>query len=385
MTDKTLAQRTQQAVEHPLEPASVSGGRRISFLQPSGSPVSGPASTFLPNLPGLRSVARSRRHWLPRLRVFPARRRPPHPSAARLGAPVEQRPLASVGSPRSDPTLPLLDPAALRSLVEPEHRLLAGAVRSERLSVIREPPDTPRLASADSDSGVGESSCGTEGATERSTARSAANAEGEIYNSAPSAPGGRPLSFAGIPLIDESDEEDPDDPDTVAVASDDDTSVVADATLQRCPSSRRRPALLELSSVDESVGPVPAVDIDGNVTFTRSTRQNRLVGAVCVMNSKARLRGKKKMEGKMAVRAVLIIVAFLLFWLPLVVCAVVSESLLSTDFGRWSALLADLQVVTMCFCNLSVVANPVLYGVMVQQYRTALRQLLPKGCASCRR
>ena len=388
MTDKRLAQRTQQAVEQPFEPTSATGARRISFLFPPGTPLTGPTSSFFSNLAGVGTGDRGRRrHWLPRLRIFPSGRRRSHPSGSRPGAPLAQRSPPPGDSAQIQPTVPLLDPAALRSLVPPEP---CGAVGGERLSVIREPPDTPRLASADSDSGVGESSCGTETATERVPAPNAAHtAAGDIYNTTSSASSGRPLSFAGIPLIDESDGEsesiEPAEPAEPA-ASAADSSAADGASLHRSSSRqrpRRRPALLELNSVDESVGPVPAVDIDGNVTLTRSTRQNRLAGAVCVMNSKARLRGKKKMEGKMAVRAVLIIVAFLLFWLPLVVSAVVSESLLSTDFGRWAAPLADLQVATVCFCSLSVVANPVLYGLMVQQYRAALRQLLPTGRCCC--
>ena len=391
MTDKTLARRTQRAVEHPFEPPSISGARRISFMFPPNTPVSGSTPTFFSSLPN-GAGGGGRRHWLPLppLRIFPSRRRLPNSSGVHLSALTEQHSLSSVGSPRNQPTVPLLDPAALSPLV-PADALRppvssytpseSCGVENERPSVIRAPSDAPRLASADSDSGVGESSCDTEAAAERPRAPGEINAGSDIYKTASSASGGRPLSFAGIPLIDASDDEgDAADADA-GDAADDSTSVAL--SLHRSSSrqsARRRPELLELTSVDESVGPVPAVDIDGNVTLTRSTRQNRLVGAVCVMNNKARMRGKKKMEGKMAVRAVLIIVAFLLFWLPLVVCAVVSESLLSTDFDRWAAPLANLQVATVCFCNLSVVANPVLYGLMVQQYRTALRQLLPGRC-----
>ena len=379
MNDNTLARRTQRAVQHPFEAPSVSGTRRISFMFPSNTPLAGSAPAFVASLAG------GRRHWLPlpRLRIFPSQRRLPSSPGGPLSAPTEQQSLPSGRSPQNQPTVPLLDPAALNSLVPTDtlqrSSLLPAepfGVDIERLAVIRGSSDTPQLASADSDSGVWESSCGAEAPAERSRAAvGGANIGSDIYNAASSASSGRPLSFAGIPLIDESDCE----------GDDVDVSGAYHGSPNASPSLRSPcPALLQLSSVEESVGPVPAVDIDGNVTLTRSTRQNRLAGAVCVMNSKARIRGKKKMEGKMAVRAVLIVVAFLAFWLPLAVCAVVSESLLSTGFGQWAAPLADLQVVTVCFCNLSVVANPVLYGLMVRQYRPALRQLLPVPLLVCR-
>ncbi|XP_037086811.1 uncharacterized protein LOC119107472 [Pollicipes pollicipes] len=373
MNDKTLAQRTQQAVEQPFTPPSTAGGRRLSFLFPSSAPVSRSSSILFANGLETNRTPASRPRWLSlkRLQIFPSRQRRKSVAQTRLSVVSELHTLPSAGTPLNQPEAPM--PGRLTS---PDLSVLGEAADAELKQPITGSPPliAPRLASADSDSGVDEPSGGDRGRPLGSSVVSNVTCNSATYTSADSAPGGRPLSFDGIPLIDDSDGEAAEAEDSVGQA----------APVRRVSShlrrSCRRPPLLELTSVDDSVAPVPAVDIDGNVSLARSTRQHRLVGAVCVMNSKARLRGRKKMEGKMAARAVLIIVVFLLFWLPLVVGAVVSEALLTCDFQRWASPLAELQLLALCFCNLSVVANPALYGLMVQQYRTALRQL---GAAAC--
>jgi len=43
-----------------------------------------------------------------------------------------------------------------------------------------------------------------------------------------------------------------------------------------------------------------------------------MVGAVCLLTPGARARGKKQVEGRLALRFGYIIIAFTLFWVPLV-------------------------------------------------------------------
>lgn len=75
-------------------------------------------------------------------------------------------------------------------------------------------------------------------------------------------------------------------------------------------------------------------------------RPPEIVGAVCLLTPGARERGKKQMEGKLAQRFGYIIIAFTLFWVPMVVILLINA--LITSRHRVS-VEADVVFIYLCF------------------------------------
>ncbi|KAG7510645.1 5-hydroxytryptamine receptor 1-like [Solea senegalensis] len=107
-------------------------------------------------------------------------------------------------------------------------------------------------------------------------------------------------------------------------------------------------------------------------------RPSEIVGAVCLMTPGARERGKKHLEGKMALRFGYIIVAFTLFWLPLVVVLLVNVSA-RRDSDR---LLLQLETSGLVLTCMQAAVDPLIYTLVTRQFRSELSKILSSfsGC-----
>ncbi|CAB1458111.1 unnamed protein product [Pleuronectes platessa] len=107
-------------------------------------------------------------------------------------------------------------------------------------------------------------------------------------------------------------------------------------------------------------------------------RHPEIVGAVCLMTPGARERGKKRMEGKVAQRFGYIIIAFTLFWMPMVVILLVKViSRLEMD-----RLLMELETSAVVLTCVQAAVDPLIYTLVTRQFRSELSKILSSipGC-----
>ncbi|XP_018523691.1 5-hydroxytryptamine receptor 1 [Lates calcarifer] len=107
-------------------------------------------------------------------------------------------------------------------------------------------------------------------------------------------------------------------------------------------------------------------------------RPPEIVGAVCLLTPGARERGKKQMEGKVAQRFGYIIIAFTLFWVPMVVILLVNViSWQDTD-----RLLMELETSAMVLTCMQAAVDPLIYTLVTRQFRSELSKILSSipGC-----
>ncbi|XP_073325847.1 5-hydroxytryptamine receptor 2B-like [Pagrus major] len=107
-------------------------------------------------------------------------------------------------------------------------------------------------------------------------------------------------------------------------------------------------------------------------------RPPEIVGAVCLLTPGARERGKKQMEGRVAQRFGYIIIAFTLFWVPMVVLLLVNViSWQDTD-----KLLMELETSAMVLTCVQAAVDPLIYTLVTRQFRSELSKILSSipGC-----
>ncbi|XP_023132507.1 5-hydroxytryptamine receptor 1-like [Amphiprion ocellaris] len=107
-----------------------------------------------------------------------------------------------------------------------------------------------------------------------------------------------------------------------------------------------------------------------------AARPPEIVGAVCLLTPGAKERGKKQMEGKLAQRFGYIIIAFTLFWAPMVV-------ILLMNVISWpDRLLMELETSAVVLTCVQAAVDPLIYTFVTRQFRTELSKILSSipGC-----
>ena len=94
---------------------------------------------------------------------------------------------------------------------------------------------------------------------------------------------------------------------------------------------------------------------------------DNVYGDVCVMNPKSRERGRRKLEARTAKRALFIIAAFVVCWLPMSVITYLEVHV---------ELVIDIKVFFLTFSILSAVINPLIYTFINTAYRNEFKRLL---------
>ncbi|XP_029975528.1 D(4) dopamine receptor-like [Salarias fasciatus] len=99
-------------------------------------------------------------------------------------------------------------------------------------------------------------------------------------------------------------------------------------------------------------------------------RSPEIVGAVCLLTPGARERGKKRVEGRLAQRFGYIIIAFMLFWVPMVV-------ILLINVVAWrDRLLIELETSAVVLTCVQAAVDPLLYTFVTKQFRSELSKML---------
>ncbi|XP_061664246.1 beta-1 adrenergic receptor-like [Syngnathoides biaculeatus] len=97
-----------------------------------------------------------------------------------------------------------------------------------------------------------------------------------------------------------------------------------------------------------------------------------IVGAVCLLTPGARERGKKRLEGKLAKRFGYIIIAFTLFWLPMVVILLMNHLIARPDNDR---LLLEMETSAMVLTCVQAAVDPLIYTLVTRQFRFELTKI----------
>lgn len=117
-------------------------------------------------------------------------------------------------------------------------------------------------------------------------------------------------------------------------------------------------------------------DFNGNVT-RQQVRANAIAGDICVMNKENREHGKRKLEQRTAKRAALIVGAFLCCWTPLLL-TIVTSLLLTSSSVYVVRIWTEAYLFTLTLALMVGLLNPVVYGVVNNQFRTALLRIVKK-------
>ncbi|XP_063746708.1 D(2) dopamine receptor-like [Eleginops maclovinus] len=110
----------------------------------------------------------------------------------------------------------------------------------------------------------------------------------------------------------------------------------------------------------------------GSSTEGAPGRLPEILGAVCLLTPGARERKKKNMEGKLAQRFGYIIIAFTLFWMPMVV-------ILLMDVVSWQdadKLMMELEKSAMVLTCVQAAVDPLIYTLVTRQFRSELSKIL---------
>ncbi|XP_037628269.1 5-hydroxytryptamine receptor 1-like [Sebastes umbrosus] len=132
--------------------------------------------------------------------------------------------------------------------------------------------------------------------------------------------------------------------------------------------------------VAQASAPFPGLSTGGRAS---GGRPPEIVGAVCLLTPGARERGKKHLEGKLAQRFGYIIIAFTLFWVPMVVILLVNViSWQDTD-----KLQMELETSAMVLTCVQAAVDPLIYTLVTRQFRSELRKIFSSipGCPLKRR
>nr|XP_057940059.1 D(4) dopamine receptor-like [Doryrhamphus excisus] len=97
-----------------------------------------------------------------------------------------------------------------------------------------------------------------------------------------------------------------------------------------------------------------------------------IVGAVCLLTPGVRERGKKQVEGKLAKRSGYIIIAFTLFWLPMVAILLFSNLITWPDTDK---LLLKLETSAMVLTCVQAAVDPLVYTLVTRQFRYELSKM----------
>ena len=125
---------------------------------------------------------------------------------------------------------------------------------------------------------------------------------------------------------------------------------------------------------------VQIYDADGQTVKAKTTRQT-VAGDICVINTSNKIKGKRKIEAKSAKRAAVVLVTFLIAWLPFPIVIVVSWYL-HTYNSEQIQILTSAYIVSMTLSLLAASINPLVYGAINKQFYKEFKKMFKK-CKQC--
>ncbi|KAL8620408.1 hypothetical protein ACOMHN_055489 [Nucella lapillus] len=166
-----------------------------------------------------------------------------------------------------------------------------------------------------------------------------------------------------------------------------DTSTVAAHTESKDQEQSMKAAHTESKDQEQTVKAVKVVEADGSEHVEKVASSQNIQGDVCMFTPKNRELGRRKMEGRVAKRLVVIFLTFLLLWLPYP-CAVLLLHLLHMhSHPSYSAsvpqTVTDVIAVLSALSMVTAAINPVFYGLANTTIRSIITTALRKACSCC--
>ncbi len=103
-------------------------------------------------------------------------------------------------------------------------------------------------------------------------------------------------------------------------------------------------------------------------------------GAICVMNSQNRERGRRRIEAKTAKTAAVVVGIFVVCSLPFPVVTLATAVASCNDVALKELVFRSLSLITMSLAILAMALNPIVYGVANRQLRNEFKKTM-KTCA----
>nr|KAG5708407.1 hypothetical protein BaRGS_026134 [Batillaria attramentaria] len=127
---------------------------------------------------------------------------------------------------------------------------------------------------------------------------------------------------------------------------------------------------------------VNVVEMDGTAHLERLENVENVHGDVCVLNTKNRLQGRRRVEGRVAKRLVVLFLTFLLLWLPFPFAVLYIRINHFTPHGHmpWKEgveqKVTDILAVLSALTTVTAAVNPVFYGLASSNIRSAIHSKL---------
>ena len=137
-------------------------------------------------------------------------------------------------------------------------------------------------------------------------------------------------------------------------------------------------------SKKDSVSSVVQIhDADGLTTKARTTRTT-ITGDICVMNTSNKIKGKRKIEAKSAKRTAVVLVTFLIAWLPFPIVIMVLW-MFNTRYASHAKALLSSYLISLTLSLLAASVNPLVYGVINKQFHKEFKRLIKKCRQNCKK
>lgn len=150
----------------------------------------------------------------------------------------------------------------------------------------------------------------------------------------------------------------------------------ADAEIQNATISINTVKLKPNSATGISSSPsvVEVVDMNGKVKLARVKQesQSQIQGSVCVMNSKNKEQGRRRVELRSTKKMAVVIAIFVSCWIALPITLIASLALPLSDVH--TAIINEMAIVAGSLASLSSGVNPLMYGLSNKLIRTQLKR-----------
>ena len=134
-------------------------------------------------------------------------------------------------------------------------------------------------------------------------------------------------------------------------------------------------------SLKPRVSVVKIYDADGKTVKAKTSRET-VAGDICVINTSNKIKGKRKIEAKSAKRAAVVLVTFLIAWLPFPIIIIVSWYM-NTDSSNENQALISAYIVSMTLSLLAASVNPIVYGAINKQFYKEIKKMFKKCRQRC--
>ena len=135
------------------------------------------------------------------------------------------------------------------------------------------------------------------------------------------------------------------------------------------------------SKKDSTASVVQIYDADG-IKMKAKTTRTTITGDICVMNNSNKIKGKRKMEAKSAKRTAIVLVTFLIAWLPFPLM-IIALWMFNAQIATQVQALLSSYLISLTLSLLAASVNPLVYGAINKQFYKEFKKLIKKCRQRC--